>query len=133
MLSTRLRHGAAKTASMERERHRAVAWSRRVKRAESHLPGAAVASAFVLVIEKLEMLLTPEMRDARALGLERGGRTDAAKSSPMNATSTRSAQLVFFCFICGIFDIVLRRLTLGLTGAALLTPKTQTERDRCVQ
>ena len=73
--------------------------------AEAHLLGATVASAFVLVIEKLEMLLTVVMRDARALGLGRGGRTYAAKSSAMNATSARIVQCGFLLFIFGIWNL----------------------------
>ncbi len=64
-----------------------------------------MASAFVLVAEKLEMLLTPVMREARALGVESGGRMDAAKTNPSNATSTETPHRVFFVFIDRTFDV----------------------------
>ena len=52
-----------------------------VKRADAHLFVAAEGSAFVLriVIETLATLFTAEMRDARALGLGRGGELTSPK------------------------------------------------------
>ena len=70
--------------------------------ANSHLLGVGVGCAIVFVVEKLERLLTPVIRDAAALGLDRGGRTNAAKSKALNATSARTPPCVFLFFIFGI-------------------------------
>ena len=61
-----------------------------------------VVTPFVLVIEKLETLLTPVMRDGRALGLDRGGRRHATKTKTMSAI--RMPQHLFLFFIFGIWS-----------------------------
>ena len=68
-----------------------------VKRPEPHLLGVVGVTPLVLVIEKLEMLLTPAMRDGRALCLDRGGRRHATKTKTMSAI--RMPQHLFLFFI----------------------------------
>jgi hypothetical protein len=86
---------------MARRRNRAVAWSRRVKRGTAHLD-VAVGCTFVLgivmgalvVVEKLEMLLTPWIRCARAL--DRGRTIEGIKINPMITTRARKTQFRLF-------------------------------------
>jgi hypothetical protein len=55
-----------------------------------------------IVAEKFAMRFSGWMRDARALGFDRGGRRHVAKSNAMNATRTPQSLLLFFMF--GISD-----------------------------
>ena len=72
-----------------------------VKHSDTYLLMAALGRAFVfgIVIAKLEMLFTPVIRDARALELGRGGRTSAAKSSAMSASSASIPHCGFLFFM----------------------------------
>ena len=72
---------------------------------EDHFLVVPAGSVFVLGIgiETLATWFTADMRDARALGLARGGRTTAAKSSAMHAS--RTPQRVFLFIMFGIWDL----------------------------
>jgi hypothetical protein len=84
-----------------------------LKRADAYLLVAAEGSAFVLgiVIETLATLFTAEMRDARALGLGRGERTNAPERRETNATSASTPQCVSSSFIYANSAALLRLLT----------------------
>jgi hypothetical protein len=59
----------------------------------------AEESAFVLAAEKLEMLLTPAARAARALGRVRGGRRYVAESSTITASRIPQRAFLVFMFV----------------------------------
>ena len=106
-----------------------------IKRADAHLFPVAVGGAFVLGIvhETLSTWFTVWMRDARAFGLGRGGRTNVAKSSEMTASNAGIPRCGFLFLTCATLLRFANTFNVTLSGAPPMIQEVEQRRSRRVR